>query len=275
MTLLAALLAAATLGAPLGAVQRVFSDPVSNRAWRIDAVSAIGDRLNDATGTLVEKADVEYLTRINEGLQEILDAGSNAFKQAEAEFRAALAANPPGPSTFISMAIPPYSDRSPDGRNPYGLIVKENETVDWYLSRPFLMQPNVVAQDIYVDVSGATRTNYTACAWADYFADATNSPAPHVVSPWGRVVRMNDAELPADAKEGTAGGYPVVIRDPHLHFGHPEHGMDWGGMLVDVVGGDGVVRHTVTGTYTGRVNGVRFEVKLVRGGFTSRTVLGE
>lgn len=260
--------AAPVLGAPLGAVQRIYSNTVSNRAWRLDTVQVRDGKLHDATGTLAAAADIEYLRAVNEGIVRVLAAGSNAFKRAEAEFRAALTNNPPGPSTFISMVIPPYSDKSPDNRNPYGLLVREgSDTVDWYLSQPFRMKPNVVCQDVYVDAGGTVRTQYQAAAWTDYFPDATNVPAPHVVGDWGRVVRMTDPEPPPDAKAGTSGGYPVIIRDSHLHFGHPEHGLDWGGMLVDVVDGDGVVHHTVTGVYTNTIGGVRYEVEIYRGAF--------
>lgn len=259
------------LGASLGSVERIYSNEMTNRAWRLDTVQVRNGRLHDATGTLVDAADIAYLQSVNEGIVRILEAGSNAFKRAEAEFRAALTNNPPGPSTFVSMIIPPYSDRSPDNRNPYGLLVREgSDTVDWYLSKPFTMKPNVIAQDIYIDTQGNVRTQYQATAWVDYLNDATNRPAPHTVSPWGRVCRMTDPEPPPDARAGTSGGYPVIIRDSHLHFGHPEHGIDFGNMLVDVVDGSGNVRHTVTGVFTNLVNGVRYEVEIYRGAFKKR-----
>lgn len=261
---------------PLGAVQRVYSEPVSNRAWRLDTVQSRNGRLFDPSGTLVSAADVAYLKAVNDGLVEILEAGSNAFKQAEAEFRISLTNNPPGPSTFISMAIPPYSDRSPDNRNPYGLIVREgSDTVDWYLSKPFRMTPTVICEDVFIDVSGNIRTQFQATAWVDYLPDATNMPAPHVVQPWGRVCRMTDPDAPVDARAGTSGGYPVIIRDPHLHFGHPEHGIEWGSMLVDIVDGSGNVRHTVTGVYTTLVNGVSYEVEIYRGAFRKREPIAQ
>ena len=269
---------------PLGAVQRMYSNVTSNKAWRIDFVGCTDGKLVDQTGTLVSKADIEYLQAVNEGLTNVLAAGEAAFRRAEAEFRAALEENPPGPSTFLSMIIPPYSDRTPDNRNPYGMLIYEGaDYLGWYLSKPFTMEPGISVQDIYTRVDGTVVTSYQAAAWIDYLPDATNMPAPHVKrdvfsansNDVLRVCRMTDPDLPTDAKTGTDGGYPVVIRDSQLHFGHPDHGINFGGMLLDVVDSNGNVRHTVTGTYTNVIGGVRYEVVFTRGAMTKRAPIGE
>jgi len=260
----------------LTAVQRVYSDPVSNKAWRLDQVGVVDGRLDDQTGTLVQKADIYYLEAVNAGLTNILVAGSNAFVRAKEEFMTAMASNPPGPSTFISMIVPPYSNASPDNRNPYGLLLSENGITNlWYLSRPFALKPNIVAQDIYINTSGNVVTNYQSTSWVDYLPDATNNPAPHTITGWGRVVRMLDAGIPSGLMRSDTNTYPVIIRDSHLHFGHPEHGMDWGSMLVSVVDTNGVVRNTVTGVYTTTVNNVQYETEIYRGAFRSRKQVGE
>ena len=54
---------------PLGAVQRIYSNEITNKAWTIDKVfvRTADNTLYDPTGTYVRYADLEYLKAANEG----------------------------------------------------------------------------------------------------------------------------------------------------------------------------------------------------------------
>lgn len=255
------------LGASLGVSQRIYSEIVTNKQWSITDVFVRDGELFDPTGTFTKKADLEYLIAVNEGMSEVLDGGSNGFVRAKAEFDSALESNPPQSGHHISMVIPPYEDTEPQNRNPYGIIAKEEgTTVSWYLSHPFTLKPVIVCETTSIDNSGKIATNYEATAFTDYFNDATNFPA-RSIGDYPRTVRMEDPPIPA--------GIQTVIRDSHLHWGHPKSGIEWGGMALDVIDGNGNLRHTVTGVYTARVDGVNYEFQFKNGATLKMERIGQ
>lgn len=257
--LIAAVAAAGSFGQQLVAVQRVYSDEITNLAWSIDKVFVRPDgSLYDPTGTFAKYGDVEYLRRVNQGMSEILDAGSNAFKKAEKEFLDAMASNPPPKVVHVKMISAPHTSADPNGRVPYGLLVKEDGTSEnWYLSSPFVLKPTIVRRMRCLSQDGTRwTTNYEACTWIDYHGDRTNAN-PIAVGDYPRTIRMTDPPIPA--------GVSKVIRDSHLHWGHPENGMEWGSMSVATVDGDGNVIYALTGLHTARVDSVTFEFKLKNG----------
>lgn len=258
------LLAAASFGQQLGdgakggVVERIYSKVITNLQWSTTEVAMKDNgELFDPTGMLASQADVAFLERVNEGMAEILDAGSNAFVRAKEEFYAALSNNPPQTATHVSMILPPHEDIEPTGRNPYGLLVAEQgRALNWYLSHPFTLKPVVVCETIRLGTNGKPETNYDDVAWVDYHNDATNFPE-HAIGDFPRTIRMQDAPIPA--------GIKTVIRDSHMHFGHPKLGFEWGGMALDVIDANGDLRHTLTGVYTATVNQVKFEFQFKNG----------
>lgn len=249
------------LAQSLGAspVTRYTSNVSTNKAWRRDVVTVRDGKLDDPTGVLVSKADVEFLQAVESGISQVYDAGSNGFKKAKADFEKALADNPMSSTRFIAMTVPPYTTLRPADKNVYGFLASETDGGRWFISRSFALEPRIIAEDWYVDPStGAKTLKYTQVPFVDYFADATNSPAPYAVGDWDRCVRTKDPGPPvADA---------VVCRDHHLHFGNPETGFDFGTMGVAVKGSDGAVKYAVTGVYTDKVNNVVYTI--TKGAFT-------
>lgn len=254
--MIATLVIAAALGArPLGAVQRIYSSEITNKAWTIDKVfvRSSDNSLYDPTGTYVKRADIEYLKTVMDGMGEVLEAGSNAFVRAESDFLSALTNTPPLRAVRVQMVTSPNVSLSPEHRVPYGLLVKESgRNLNWYLSSTFGMKPKIVRRLITVDSSGRKSVSYEPCVWTDYNNDATGAVA-HAVGDYPRTIRMEDPTLPNGI---------TVVRNSHLHWGHPQEGINWGGMEIAYVDGDGNVKYPLTGVYTSRVDGVKYEFRL-------------
>lgn len=262
VSILSSVLALSTYGQQLGAVQRVYSATITNLAWSVDEVfvrERTGE-LVDPTGTIAKYADIEYLKAVNDGMHEVLEAGSNAFVQAKANFYTALSNNPPVEATHIKMISAPHTNTDPASRCPYGLLVEEKgRNLKWYLSAPFNLKPNIVRRLRRLADDGTHWvTNFETVAWVDYHEDRTND-TPYAVGDYPRTIRMEDAIAPS--------GIETIIRDSHLHFGHPISGIEWGGMNMSVVDSNGAVWSTLTGCYTARVDNVTYEFILKNGAF--------
>jgi len=238
-------------------LERVYSQPTTNRAWRRDYVMVRNGELDDPTGTLASKADVEFLMAVEGGISEIHQAGTNGFNRAKGEFLAAVSNHPPQNATQIAMSFPPYSTLRPTDRNMYGYLASETNHIGttnichWFFSRPFLLKPRLIAQDIYLDTSGNVKTNYTDCSFPDYYNDATNNPA-RVDGEWDRIIRSFDPPSPV--------ANATIRRMHHMKFGHPENGFTPGSLNIDVkTNSTATAAHAVTGTYTDTVNRVYYE----------------
>lgn len=242
-------------GQQLGVVQRIYSNEITNKAWSIDKVfvRSVDGTLYDPTGTYVKHADLEYLKAVNDGMGEVLTSGSNAFRTAEAEFLTALSNTPPLKAVRVQMITSPHSDLAPTERIPYGLLVKEEgRDLNWFLSSPFGLKPNIVRRLVTVDGNGHQVTNFEPCVWTDYKNDVTGA-VTHAVGDYPRTIRMQDPTLPSGI---------TVIRNSHLHWGHPNGGIDWGGMEIAFADVQGNVRYPLTGVYTAEVNSVKYEFRL-------------
>lgn len=232
---------------------RVYSETtVTNRAWRRDVVTVRNGVLSDPTGTLVSKADVEFLIGVESAISDIYAAGSNGFQLAKAEFEQAVEDNPPQSATHLAMVFPPYSPVPAEDRNPYMYLVEENvnsttNELKWFFSQPFLLKPRVIAQDIYITEDGVV-TNYNECTFVDYYNDATNTPVS--CGEYPRVIRMVPPPIPDDA---------TVLNSHHMQFGHPSAGLNFGSMGIGVrQPGSQEVKYGITGTYTDTVNSVEW-----------------
>ena len=253
--IITALFAAALGAGPLGAVQRIYSDEITNKAWTIDKVfvRTEDNTLYDPTGTYVKYADVEYLKAVTEGMGQVLENGSNAFVQAEADFYTALSNTPPLRPVRVQMVTAPNMSLAPEQRVPYGLLVKEEaNNLNWFLSSPFGLKPNIVRRLVTINDSGNWVTNYEPCVWTDYKNDATGA-VTHAVGDYPRTIRMVDPSVPSGI---------TVIRNSHLHWGHPQTGIDWGGLEIAFADAQGNVRYPLTGVYTARVDGVSYQFKM-------------
>lgn len=266
--IIGAILAAALGADPLGVVQRVYSDEITNRAWTIDKVFIKSDdnTLYDPTGTYVKYADLEYLKAVSEGMGQVLTEGSNAFVTAEADFYEALSNTPPLRPVRIQMVTAPNVSLSPENRVPYGLLVKEEgRSLSWYLSSPFDLKPNIVRRLVTVNNNGTTVTNFEPCVWTDYKNDATGAVS-RAVGDYPRTIRMEDPTVPSGLN---------IVRNSHLHWGHPQTGIDWGGMEIAFSDAQGNVRYPLTGVHTANVSGVSYEFKLKCGAIVDITEVQE
>ena len=251
----------------LGASIRIYSNEITNKAWQIDKVfkRTADNTLYDPTGTIAKYQDLEYLKAVTEGMGQVLIAGSNAFKKAEAEFFDALTNHPPADAKHVQMVTPPFTLTPPDKRCPYALLVKEEGlNLNWYFSSPFSLKPSLVRRLVTIDDNGKWSTNFTSCVFTDYFNDATNFPA-HPVGQYPRTIRVEDPPPPA--------GVVTIIRDSHLHWGHPDNGMEWGGINYAIVDDEGTVHYTLTGVYTARVDNVDVEFRFKNGSTVTITPL--
>ena len=245
----------------LGAVQRIYSAEITNKAWTIDKVFVRSEdnTLYDPTGTYVKYADVEYLKAVNEGMSQVLEQGSNAFVKAEADFYTALSNTPPLRPVRIQMVTAPNVSLAPEKRVPYGLLVKEEgQNLNWFLSSPFGLKPNIVRRLITVNNDATIVTNFEPCVWTDYKNDATGVVA-NTIGDYSRTIRMEDPTVPNGLK---------IVRNSHLHWGHPQTGIDWGSLEIAFADEEGNVRYPLTGVNTARVNGVTYEFKLKCGATT-------
>ena len=95
-------------------------------------------------------------------------------------------------------------------------------------------------------------TNFEPCVWTDYKNDATGA-VTHAVGDYPRTIRMIDPSVPSGI---------TVIRNSHLHWGHPQTGIDWGRLEIAFADAQGNVRYPLTGVYTARVDGVSYQFKM-------------
>jgi len=251
-----------------GQTERISSDnTITNKAWRRDVVQVRNGQLSDPTGTLVAKADVDFLSEVESGITQIHQAGTNGFKRAADDFRTAISNHPPTNACLVSAVFKPYSTLRPADKNLYIYLVSEStmhgstNELHWFFSRPFTLKPRMLAQDIYIGSSGNVVTNYSECPFVNYYPEATNAVPPVTEGDWGRVIRTYDPPCPV------AGA--TLRRDHHLQFGHPENGFNPGNLNMAVrPNASTSVCYGVTGTYTDSVN--RVEYKFDKGTVTKR-----
>lgn len=247
------------LGAANVQLERVYSSNVTERAWRRDVVTVRNGELDDPTGTLASKADIDFLSAVESGISQVHVAGTNGFNRAKANFLTTVSNHPPQNATMIAAVFRPYSSLVPEDKNVYGFLVSETNGCRWFLSKPFKMTPKFIAQDTYLDGNGDVKVTYQNVEFTDYLNDATNVPAPYAEGPWTRVIRTTDPPSPVTNA--------VIVRSHHLNFGNPDTGFNPGnmGIAVKFVGSTNVY-HGITGTYTDSVN--RIEYKFTKGAFT-------
>lgn len=252
----AVLLADGALGDSPKGLEMVYSPVSTNLAWDISQIEVRDGQLFDPTGTFTSKADLEYLVAVSQGITNVLTAGENAFREAKAVFYSTLSNHPFSAARFVSMVFPAHGDLDPADMNPYGMIVREKGLdLNFYFNKPFLLKPTVIAETVTLADSGASVTNYDTVAWVDYMNDATNNPA-RPVGAYPTTIRATDPPVPA--------GVRTVIRDGHVHYGHPRTGMQWGGMSLALATPTGLL-YAVTGVHTVRVDGVAREWRFKNG----------